>query len=242
MRTQFNTLTEALSTLSAADGLRWISEKFPGTVKLSTALGKEAQVLTHIIATENIPVSIFTVDTGRLFQETYDLHSLTQKKYGINIKVYFPDSEDVQSMVNEKGMNCFYDSPENRKECCSVRKILPFKKGLEGASVWITGLRAEHSAYRKELPIVEWDENYQVIKYNPLLHWTAEALEQFIVQNNVPVNALHKKGFPSIGCTPCTQAVQPGQDERSGRWWWETSNKECGLHQRHAEPKLVKVS
>lgn len=191
----------------------------------------EDQVITHMIASHKLPVQIFTLDTGRLFQETYDLIDLTRKKYKINIDVFFPDHKEVEHMVNSKGVNCFYESVENRKQCCFIRKVKPLKRALSGASVWVTGLRAGQSVNRQSFELVDWDADHQVIKYNPILHWTSEQMEVFIEQNKIPVNTLHRKGFPSIGCAPCTRAIAPGEDMRAGRWWWESSAKECGLHE-----------
>jgi len=184
-----------------------------------------------MIGSEKLDIKIFTLDTGRLFQETYDVLDLTQKKYDVSIHAFFPQTAAVEKLITEKGPNSFYDSVENRKECCRIRKIEPLKRALSGASVWITGVRAEQSENRGAMKLVEWDEPHQVIKYNPLLSWTEKEVLDFIEVNKVPVNTLHKKGYPSIGCAPCTRAIMPGEDLRAGRWWWESSSKECGLHE-----------
>jgi phosphoadenosine phosphosulfate reductase len=184
-----------------------------------------------MIGSEKLDIKIFTLDTGRLFQETYDVLDLTQKKYDVSIHAFFPQTAAVEKLITEKGPNSFYDSVENRKECCRIRKIEPLKRALQGAAVWITGVRAEQSENRNAMKLVEWDEPHQVIKYNPLVSWTEKDVVAFIEVNKVPVNTLHKKGYPSIGCAPCTRAIIPGEDLRAGRWWWESSSKECGLHE-----------
>jgi phosphoadenosine phosphosulfate reductase len=173
------------------------------------------------------------LDTGRLFPETYDLIERTSNKYGINLSVYFPDSEQVEAMVNTKGINLFYHRVENRKECCGVRKIQPLKRAFKELNAWICGLRREQSVTRTDMQIVEWDENNGLIKINPLINWTEEEVWNYARENKVPYNVLHDKGFPSIGCQPCTRAIEPGEDVRAGRWWWENpESKECGLHKR----------
>ncbi|HPW64378.1 MAG TPA: phosphoadenylyl-sulfate reductase, partial [Cyclobacteriaceae bacterium] len=155
----------------------------------------------------------------------------TQKKYDVSIHAFFPQTSAVEKLITEKGPNSFYDSVENRKECCRIRKIEPLKRALQGATVWITGVRAEQSENRGAMKLVEWDEPHQVIKYNPLLSWTEKEVMAFIEANKIPVNTLQQKGYPSIGCAPCTRAIMPGEDLRAGRWWWESSSKECGLHE-----------
>lgn len=219
-----------LEQATPAAALRWIAEQFPGQVVFSTSFGQEDQVLADLIWKNDIPIRIFTLDTGRLFQETYDLMDLTRAKYKKPFAVYFPESSAVEKFVEEKGFNGFYDSVDNRKQCCYIRKVAPLNRALKGAKVWITGLRAEQSDNRKDMPIWEWDESKQLYKYNPLIHWTFEQVLNYLKTNNVPYNRLHDEGFISIGCAPCTRAVQPGEHPRAGRWWWEQSQKECGLH------------
>jgi phosphoadenosine phosphosulfate reductase len=226
----FLAVKNELEALSPELALRWISDHVGAKAKFSSALGIEDQVITYWIA-QGLDIEIFTLDTGRLFQDTYDLLDLTQKKYNVPIKVYFPDHKQVESLVSTKGPNSFYDSVENRKECCFIRKVEPLNRALRNASFWITGLRGSQSANRQNMHLVEWDEQYQLVKYNPLLNWSLQEVEQFITLKGIPVNSLHKKGFPSIGCAPCTRAVLPGEDIRAGRWWWESSSKECGLHE-----------
>jgi phosphoadenosine phosphosulfate reductase len=184
-----------------------------------------------MIASMNAEVKIFTLDTGRLFQESYDLLDITVKKYKVPIHVQFPDAGRVEEMVRTKGINLFYESVENRKLCCHIRKVESMKRALEGMEVWFSGLRRDQSVTRKNLKIVERDEQFHLIKVSPLADWTKDDVWDYIKKHNIPYNPLHAKGFPSIGCLPCTKAVQPGEDERSGRWWWELpENKECGIH------------
>lgn len=212
------------------DALRLVANLFPGGVVFSSSLGQEDQVLTDIIFKSNIPVKIFTIDTGRLYAETYDLLDRTIARYKHNIEVFFPEASDVEMFVNTKGVNSFYESVENRKECCYIRKVKPLNKALKGAKVWITGLRAGQSNNREKMPMIEWMDDKQLYKFNPLIHWSYEEMLNYIKQHNVPYSHLHDKGFISIGCAPCTRAIEPGEDARAGRWWWETSQKECGLH------------
>ena len=208
-----------------------LTRRFPGKVTFSTSFSFEDQVVAHEILQHRLPVSIFTLDTGRLFPETYSVWTRTNEKYGAHINAYYPDYKLLEAFVTDKGPNAFYESVENRKQCCFVRKVEPLKRALAGNAVWITGLRTEHSPDRNNLSVVEWDESNQVIKYNPLLHWTTEQVRQFINENDVPYNPLHDRGFVSIGCAPCTRAIRPGEDFRAGRWWWEDAvKKECGLH------------
>jgi len=218
-----------------ADGLKLITEWFPGKVVFSSSLGQEDQVLTDAIFKNNLPVTIFTIDTGRLFDETYELLDRTNARYKKNIQVYFPEAADVEEFVVNKGINSFYESVDNRKECCHIRKVKPLNRALKGAAVWITGLRAEQSNNRHDMPMIEWSEEKMLYKFNPLIKWTYADMMDYINKFNVPYNRLHDKGFISIGCAPCTRAIEPGEDARAGRWWWETSQKECGLH----ETKIV---
>lgn len=199
-------------------------------VVFSTSFGKEDQVITHFIAANKIPIKLFTLDTGRLFEETYEVFHRTILKYKINIQTFFPDKNEVEKLISEKGPYSFYDSVENRKQCCFIRKIEPLKRALKGQEIWVTGLRREQSENRADMKMVEWDSSNQIIKVHPIFEWTEKEVDDYNDLNNVPVNALHKKGFPSIGCSPCTRAIQPGEDFRAGRWWWEASKKECGLH------------
>jgi phosphoadenosine phosphosulfate reductase len=221
---------DRIETASLNESLEMISDLFPGKVVFSSSLGQEDQVITDAIFKNNLPIKIFTLDTGRLFGESYELLERTNARYKKSIQVYFPDASDVEEFVTSKGVNSFYESVENRKLCCHIRKVKPLSRALQGASVWITGLRADQSDNRKEMPMIEWLEDKQLYKFNPLLRWTYADVLDYIKKFYVPYNALHDKGFISIGCAPCTRAIEPGEDPRAGRWWWETSQKECGLH------------
>lgn len=223
-------LESQLASLSAGEGLSLIASLFPGKVVFSTSLGQEDQVITQLIASQNLPIQIFSLDTGRLFPETLELLARTESKYKTRIKVYYPETVSVEKLVADIGINGFYESVENRKSCCFVRKVEPLKRALAGNAVWVTGLRAEQSANRSDMKRIEWDEANQIIKYNPLLDWTFEQMIAYIAAHRIPYNPLHDQGFISIGCAPCTRAILPGEDARAGRWWWEDSKKECGLH------------
>ena len=227
-----NTLLDKTKDFSIEETLAFLANEFKGKVVFSTSFGQEDQVITALIGKNNLPITIFTLDTGRLFQETYDVFHKTLKKYQIDIKTYFPETSAVEELLNQKGPNSFYESVENRKECCFIRKVAPLTRALKGNSIWITGLRAEQSENRNDLDLFEYDEKFDIIKFNPLLKWTLAEVQKYIDDNNVPQNALHKQGFVSIGCAPCTRAIVPGEDIRAGRWWWESSHKECGLHQK----------
>ena len=215
---------------SLPEAIQLVAALFPGKVVFSSSLGQEDQVITDAIFKNNIDVRIFTLDTGRLFNETYELLDRTTARYKKDIKIYFPESADVEEFVTTKGINSFYESVENRKSCCFIRKVKPLNRALEGANVWITGLRAEQSENRHDMPMIEWSEEKQLYKFNPLIRWTYQEMMNYIEKFNVPYNRLHDKGFISIGCAPCTRAIEPGEDARAGRWWWESSQKECGLH------------
>jgi phosphoadenosine phosphosulfate reductase len=212
------------------EALQSVAELFPARVKFSSSLGQEDQVLTDLIARHHIDISIFSIDTGRLFNEVYDTIEKTRARYKIPIDIYFPQSGSVQQMVTDHGVNLFYESVENRKTCCHTRKVEPLNRALNGAAVWITGLRAAQTDHRKNIPVVEWLADKEIYKINPLLHWSYDEVLNYIKKYSVPYNILHDKGFISIGCAPCTRAIEPGEDPRAGRWWWELSQKECGLH------------
>ena len=215
---------------SPEEALLHTANLFPGKVKFSSSLGQEDQVLTDIIARHNIPVNIFTIDTGRLFNEAYETLEKTRARYKIAVDVFFPQAAAVQQMVNAHGINLFYESVENRQTCCGIRKVELLNRALQGASAWLTGLRASQTDHRKNIPVVEWLEDKKIYKINPLLNWSYDDVLNYINTYSVPYNPLHDKGFVSIGCAPCTRAIEEGEDPRAGRWWWETSHKECGLH------------
>ncbi len=220
-----------INGLNGVETIRFLAAEFPAAVTFSTSFSYEDQIITHEIFSHDLDVKVFTLDTGRLFPETYSVWNSTLVKYGKPIRAYYPNAHLLEDFVGAKGPNSFYESVENRKSCCYIRKVEPLQRALAGNRVWITGLRAEHSPARQDLKILEWDEANQVIKYNPLLHWTTEEVTEYINSNNIPYNPLHDRGFVSIGCAPCTRAIRPGEDFRAGRWWWEeSSKKECGLH------------
>lgn len=227
-------LNERFRDASAQEVVGFFLKAYQGRIALSSSLSIEDQTLTDIIVTQDKNTRIFTLDTGRLFPETYQLIEKTNMTYGIKIEVFFPDYHEVQRMVREEGINLFYNSVESRHRCCQIRKLEPLKRAFQGLDVWICGLRREQSITRQDMQVVEWDEIHQLIKVNPLISWTEEQVWEYIKKHSVPYNKLHDRGYPSIGCEPCTRAVQPGEDVRSGRWWWESpDHRECGLHQRH---------
>jgi phosphoadenosine phosphosulfate reductase len=228
---QLAELNTAFAGLTAQEVLTEAVRIFGDKITFSTSLGAEDQAITYFLSKIATKINIFTLDTGRVFPETYDVLHRTVNRYGMPINIYHPHNEDVENMVNSKGVNLFYESVENRKLCCHVRKIVPLQRALQGKKAWITGLRRQQSVTRTDLQVVEWDETHQLFKINPLLDWTEEQLWAFIKEKNIPYNTLHDQGFPSIGCQPCTRAVQAGEDLRAGRWWWELpESKECGLH------------
>lgn len=226
-----------LEGLTIVQQLQHVARAFEGDIVFSTSFGWEDQVITDLIFRNNIPIKVFTLETGRLFPETYYVWNRTLEVYGLPIHAYYPHTESVQDMVNGKGPNSFYESVDNRKECCYIRKIEPLKRALTGKKLWVTGIRAEQSANRDDMQPIEWDEGNQLIKFHPIFNWSLEEVKSYIKKNNVVYNTLHDRGFPSIGCAPCTRAVQPGEDFRAGRWWWEDqSKKECGLHAPSSMP------
>lgn len=228
-----NNFTEQLKQRkSLEEGLKFLSDNFEDKIVFSTSFGIEDQVITDAIFSQKLKnIEAFTLDTGRLFPETYAVWDKTLLQYNQPIRVYYPDADHLEKYVNENGINGFYNSVELRKECCNIRKVVLLKKALKGAKIWITGLRAQQSNNRNGLEIIQWDEQNQLYKYNPLLHWTTDEVVHYLKQKGVPYNTLHDQNFISIGCAPCTRAVRTGEDFRAGRWWWEDqSKKECGLH------------
>jgi phosphoadenosine phosphosulfate reductase len=213
------------------DQLKTLSEIFPGKVVFTSSFGIEDQVISHMIFENDIPVDVATLDTGRLFPQTYKVFNETLKRYQKKISIYFPDHESVENMVTEKGPFSFYHSRENRLECCRVRKLEPLNRALKNKECWISGIRSGQSDNRRQMDWIELDEEKKLFKFYPLFSWSFGDVEKYIKENNVPYNVLHDKGFVSIGCEPCTRAVEKGADFRSGRWWWEEGGqKECGLH------------
>ena len=218
---------------SIAERLRAATEGVAGRIVFTTSFGIEDQLIAHHIFTERLPIDVVTLDTGRLFPETYELWAETERRYGRTIRVIYPDPAELETLVAQHGINGFYQSREARSACCQVRKVDPLKRALAGAQAWITGLRADQSAFRATTSVVTFDTARQLLKVNPLLDWTRQAVTDFAAANNVPINKLHARGFVSIGCAPCTRAISPEEPERAGRWWWEAEDitkTECGLH------------
>ncbi|MFT3750803.1 MAG: phosphoadenylyl-sulfate reductase [Agriterribacter sp.] len=236
-QSEIQRISQLAQSADIAQNLRDIAAQYPGEVIFSTSFSWEDQAISHIIFSENLNIQVFTLDTGRMFPETYSTWSRTLEKYNQPITAYYPDALSLQKFIAEKGPNSFYESVENRKQCCHIRKVEPLQRALNGKKIWITGIRAEHSPDRHDMTQVEWDGTNNVVKYHPILHWTTDETIAFVNKNNIPYNPLHEKGFVSIGCAPCTRAIRHGEDFRAGRWWWEdASKKECGLHV-HAEVK-----
>lgn len=227
-------LNTELANASITEALTAVAKEFAGQkVAFSTSLGLEDQVITDIIFKNNLDIEVFTLDTQRIFPETETLINDTEAKYGKTITRFLPQPEAVEIYIEEVGLNGFYESIENRKRCCGIRKIEPLNRALADVAVWITGLRQEQSQFRSGVALFETDNDRNIIKFNPLANWSTDDLWQHIEANEVPYNSLHKKGYPSIGCEPCTRAIKPGEDERAGRWWWENQDatkQECGLH------------
>ncbi|MBS4061135.1 MAG: phosphoadenylyl-sulfate reductase [Bacteroidetes bacterium] len=226
-----NKLNDLLTDLSAEEILKYTFKEFNSKIAFASSLGLEDQIITHMIAQNCPEMAVFTLDTGRLFPETYDLIDKTNARYKMKMKIFFPEATAVEEMVNTEGINLFFNSIENRKRCCGIRKTEPLKRALQGLDAWVTGLRNSQSVTRLNMQIAEWDDVNQLIKINPLIRWSEEDVKNYIKQNSIPYNILHDNGFPSIGCQPCTRAVSSGEDLRAGRWWWELpEQKECGLH------------
>jgi phosphoadenosine phosphosulfate reductase len=222
---------EALENTYLEDALEQVANYFSNDAVFSTSFSEEDQIISHVIFNNELPIEIFTLDTGRLFPETYTTWSATLEKYQKKITVYYPDANHLEDFIKENGPNAFYHSQELRKTCCHIRKVEPLKRAIKNKKLWITGIRAEHSANRNSMKMWEWDEHNRIFKFHPLFKWSSEEVKAYININLIPVNPLHAKGFVSIGCSPCTRAIKPGEDFRAGRWWWEDgSKKECGLH------------
>ncbi len=222
---------ELSGTADLARRIQVAASAIKGRVAFSTSLGIEDQAILHAIAESGAAIDVFTLDTGRLFPETIETLAASEFRYGIRIRVIAPDAAGVEALAARDGVLGYRTSIEGRKACCHVRKVLPLKRALRGAPGWITGLRRQQSQGRADVPFAAWDAGFGLIKLNPLADWPLEQLEAYVAGNNIPLNALHAKGFPSIGCQPCTRAIRPGEDIRAGRWWWENDfGKECGLH------------
>ncbi|GAA0885407.1 phosphoadenylyl-sulfate reductase [Sphingobacterium siyangense subsp. cladoniae] len=224
-------IKEIIGKKKGVELLQTIASLFPNEVVFSTSFGIEDQVITEWIGKNNINIEIFTLDTGRLFKETYSLWSRTLERHQLPIKTYTADTTLLEGFISRKGPNSFYESVENRKECCRIRKIEPLQRAIKGKKIWVTGIRSDQSINRHDMDFIEYDEANQILKIHPLFDWTFEEVKNYCKEQHIPYNVLHDKGFPSIGCQPCTRAIQEGEDFRAGRWWWEDqSKKECGLH------------
>jgi phosphoadenosine phosphosulfate reductase len=228
---ELEALSERLRGKPAEEVVRWAADTFGSEIALASSFGAEDVVAIDMIAKVAPGIRVFTLDTGRLHDETYEVMERVRVKYGVVIQSYFPDREKVEQLEREKGFYSFRESIENRKECCGIRKMEPLRRALSGMKAWMTGLRREQAVTRSDMAVVEWDEGNGLAKVNPLIDWSEEQVWEYVRANEVPYNALHDRGFPSIGCAPCTRAIKPGEDVRAGRWWWENpENKECGLH------------
>ncbi len=219
---------------SAEELLRWSMDKYGLEAGMASSFGMEDMVLIDMISKIGGGITIFTLDTGRLHEETYDLMERVRSKYVLEIKTYFPEYNEVENLIRQKGFFSFRESVENRKECCRIRKVEPLNRALGELKAWVTGLRRAQGVTRTDIPKVMEDADHPpLIKINPLAEWTEEDVINYVKENNVPINVLHKRNFPSIGCAPCTRPVKPGEEIRAGRWWWENpEHKECGLHDR----------
>lgn len=224
-------VSDNLTGKSIEERLEALCSLFSGKIIFTTSFGLEDQVITHMIFTKNIPIRVVTLDTGRLFPETYKVFSATIARYKKLIEIFFPAYEEVETMVSTKGPFSFYESKENRLECCRIRKVVPLNRALQGMECWITGIRASQSGNRQQMHDLELDSEKNLFKYHPLFNWSYDDVQDYIRDNDIPYNTLHDQGFVSIGCQPCTRAIKRGEDFRSGRWWWENEDsKECGLH------------
>ena len=232
MQNKINQILEKSKNRDAQGIIKLAFDTFGSKIAFATSLGEEDQVITDMIAKVAPGIEVFTLDTGRLFPECYELMAKIQKRYSnINFKIYYPDTKAVEEMVKSKGINLFYESVENRKTCCGVRKVEPLQRALKDKDAWMVGLRRQQAVTRADMQVIEWDAANNKIKINPLIDWSLEQVREYIKINKVDVNPLHAQGFVSIGCAPCTRAIKEGEDIRAGRWWWELpEQKECGLH------------
>jgi phosphoadenosine phosphosulfate reductase len=226
-------LNAVLAALSPAERLARFRKEVHGKLVFTTSLGLEDQVILHLLAEREIDVDVVTLDTGRLFSQTYELWAETERRYGRRIRAFYPQQETLEALIEEHGINGFYASRKARSACCRIRKVEPLNRALAGATGWIVGLRSDQSEHRRGAALLEVDER-NLFKLSPLFDWTREAVQNFASTNRVPINPLHDQGFVSIGCAPCTRAIIAGEPERAGRWWWERDDsKECGLHIQH---------
>lgn len=224
-------LSADFGRLDLPDRLRAVRDAVPGRIAFTTSFGIEDQAITHAIFAAGLAVDVVTLDTGRLFPETYDVWAETERRYRRRIRGFFPDRQRVEAYIARDGINAFRNSVEARHACCQIRKIEPLRQALAGAAGWITGLRGDQSMNRSAVPYAAVDAAHGLIKVNPLIDWTRAHVVDYLHMHDIPYNALHDRGFLSIGCAPCTRAVAPGEPERAGRWWWEQEDKkECGLH------------
>ena len=239
---KLNKLNQHLSHKTIDERLEKLASVFPGRIIFTTSFGLEDQVITHKIFNSNLNIKVATLDTGRLFPETYEVFSQTLIKYNKKINIYFPDSLSVETMVTEKGPFSFYQSTADRIECCRIRKVVPLNRALEGMECWISGIRASQSDNRSSMNDLEYDDERGLFKYHPLFNWSYEDVKKYIADEHIPYNSLHDKGFLSIGCEPCTRAVKEGEDFRAGRWWWENEGpKECGCHIKEPDSNSIKI-
>ena len=229
--TDLAALNQRLAGLDPAGRLRAIRDAVPGRIVLTTSFGAEDQALTHLVAESGLDIELATLDTGRLFPETHDVWAETERRYGLRVRALHPDADALEHLVASQGINGFREDQAARHACCGVRKVEPLGRALSGVAGWITGLRADQSASRTWAYFAQVDPARDLLKFNPLLDWTRQAVADFLAAHDVPRNALHARGFASIGCAPCTRAIGPDEPERAGRWWWEQeSHQECGLH------------
>lgn len=230
---EIDSLNIKYADASAQELLQTFMSQYGARLALSSSLSIEDQTLTDMMLRIDPQANIFTLDTGRLFPETYELIDRTNEHYKVKLKVYCPQTEALQQFVATEGINPFYESIEKRHACCEVRKLEPLRRAFRDLDVWVCGLRSAQSVTRSDMRLIEWDERHGLLKINPLIHWTEQQVWDYIKENRVPYNRLHDKGFPSIGCEPCTRAVRRIDDVRAGRWWWESpDHRECGLHVR----------
>ena len=233
MLDKVNELNKKFENESIENILHYFENETSDKLSFSSSYGAEDQALLDMLMNINSNINVFTLDTGRLHNETYQVIDASNLKYSTKVDVYFPNNTKVEELYKIQGINGIYESIEKRKACCYIRKIEPLKRALTNVDIWITGLRSSQSVTREAMKLFEYDSSFDIIKFNPLINFTSEEIWDYIKRNNVPYNKLHDKGFPSIGCAPCTREVKEGDDIRSGRWWWENpEHKECGLHSK----------